>query len=44
MIRNDMIGKRIPSNKIGNIEEYIDDVKDYTNLINKKQAVLQSFR
>ena len=36
MIRNDMIGKRIPSNKIGNIEEYIDDVKDYTNLINKK--------
>jgi hypothetical protein len=36
MLRNDMIGKRIPSNKIGNIEEYIDDIKDYTNLINKK--------
>jgi hypothetical protein len=36
MIRNDLIGKRIPTNKIGNTEEYIDELKDYTNIINKK--------
>jgi transposase len=35
MIRNDLIGKRIPTNKIGNTEEYIDELKDYTNLTNK---------
>jgi hypothetical protein len=36
MIRTDLIGKRIPTNKIGNTEEYIDELKDYTNIINKK--------
>jgi len=37
MLRNDMIGKRIPNIKIGsNTEQYIDELSDYTNIKNKK--------
>jgi len=37
MLRNDLIGKRIPSAKVGsNSEEYIDELIDYTNIKNKK--------
>ena len=36
LIRNDLIGKRIPNNKIKNEEKYIDDLDDYTKLQNKK--------
>jgi hypothetical protein len=37
MLRNDLIGKRIPNIKIGsNSEEYIDELTDYTNIKNKK--------
>jgi transposase len=35
-LRNDMIGKRIPNKKILNSEEYIDELKDYNNIKNKK--------
>jgi hypothetical protein len=37
MLRNDLIGKRIPNIKIGsNTEQYIDELTDYTNIKNKK--------
>jgi transposase len=37
MLRNDLIGKRIPNIKIGsNTEQYIDELSDYTNIKNKK--------
>jgi len=37
MLRNDLIGKRIPNIKVGsNSEEYIDELTDYTNIKNKK--------
>jgi len=36
LIRNDLIGKRIPNNKIKNDEKYIDELDDYTQLQNKK--------
>jgi len=37
LLRNDMIGKRIPNMKIKtNKEQYIDELEDYTNLKNKK--------
>ena len=37
MLRNDLIGKRIPLPKIGsNTEQYIDELPDYTNIKNKK--------
>ena len=37
MLRNDLIGKRIPSAKVGsNYEEYIDELSNYTNIKNKK--------
>jgi hypothetical protein len=37
MLRNDLIGKRLPITKIGsNIEQYIDELTDYTNIKNKK--------
>jgi hypothetical protein len=37
MLRNDMIGKRIPNIKVGsNSEQYIDELTDYTNIKNKK--------
>jgi len=37
LLRNDLIGKRLPTMKKGiNNEEYIDEVKDYTFLQNKK--------
>jgi hypothetical protein len=37
MLRNDLIGKRIPNIKIGsNSEQYIDELSDYTNIKNKK--------
>jgi len=37
MLRNDLIGKRIPNIKIGsNTEQYIDELPDYTNIKNKK--------
>jgi len=37
MLRNDLIGKRIPSAKVGsNAEQYIDEISDYTNIKNKK--------
>ena len=37
MLRNDLIGKRIPNIKVGsNTEQYIDELTDYTNVKNKK--------
>ena len=37
MLKNDLIGKRIPNVKNGsNKEQYIDELTDYTNLKNKK--------
>jgi hypothetical protein len=37
MLRNDLIGKRIPLPKVGsNTEQYIDELPDYTNIKNKK--------
>jgi len=37
MLRNDLIGKRLPLIKIGsNAEQYIDELTDYTNIKNKK--------
>jgi transposase len=37
MLRNDLIGKRIPNIKIGsNTEQYIDELTDYSNIKNKK--------
>jgi hypothetical protein len=37
MLRNDVIGKRIPNIKVGsNSEQYIDELTDYTNIKNKK--------
>lgn len=37
MLRNDLIGKRIPNIKVGsNAEQYIDELSDYTNIKNKK--------
>jgi transposase len=37
MLRNDLIGKRIPNIKVGsNDEQYIDEISDYTNIQNKK--------
>ncbi len=37
LLRNDMIGKRIPNIKVGiNKELYIDELTDYTNIKNKK--------
>lgn len=35
-IRNDLIGKRIPTNKTPSTEKYIDELDDYTELKNKK--------
>ena len=37
MLRNDLIGKRIPNIKIGsNTEQYIDELSDYSGIKNKK--------
>ena len=37
MLKNDLIGKRIPNIKVGsNTEQYIDELTDYTNIKNKK--------
>ena len=37
MLRNDLIGKRLPSSKVGsNTEQYIDELSDYINIKNKK--------
>ena len=37
LLRNDLIGKRLPYTKIENNKElYIDEIIDYTNIINKK--------
>jgi hypothetical protein len=37
MLRNDLIGKRLPNIKVGsNTEQYIDELSDYTNIKNKK--------
>jgi hypothetical protein len=37
MLRNDLIGKRIPNIKVGsNTEQYIDELTDYSNIKNKK--------
>jgi hypothetical protein len=36
LIRNDLIGKRVPSKKVKNGEEYIDELTDYSKLQNKK--------
>jgi len=37
MLRNNLIGKRLPNIKIGsNTEQYIDELTDYTNIKNKK--------
>ena len=37
MLRNDLIGKRIPNIKVGsNTEQYIDELSDYTDIKNKK--------
>jgi hypothetical protein len=36
LIRNDLIGKRIPSSKNKNNEKYIDELDDYKQFQNKK--------
>jgi transposase len=36
LLRNDMIGKRIPKNKKNGMEKYIEDLDDYSKLQNKK--------
>ena len=37
MLRNDMIGKRIPNAKVSlNTEQYIDELKDYSSINDKK--------
>ena len=37
MLRNNLIGKKIPNIKVGlNTEQYIDELTDYTNIKNKK--------
>jgi hypothetical protein len=37
MLRNDLIGKRLPHTKVSvNTEQYIDELTDYTNIKNKK--------
>lgn len=37
MLKNDLIGKRIPNIKVvSNNEQYIDELSDYTNIKNKK--------
>jgi transposase len=37
LLRNDLIGKRIPNIKVGsNSEQYIDELTDYINIKNKK--------
>ena len=37
LLRNDLIGKRLPNIKVGsNTEQYIDELSDYTNIKNKK--------
>ena len=37
MLRNDLIGKRIPNIKVGsNTEQCIDELTDYSNIKNKK--------
>jgi hypothetical protein len=37
MLRNDMIGKRIPNAKVSlNTEQYIDELKDYSSIKDKK--------
>ena len=37
MLRNDLIGKRLPLTKVSvNTEQYIDELTDYTNIKNKK--------
>jgi len=42
MLRNDLIGKRIPNIKVGsNAEQYIDELTDYTNIKNKKLVLIQ---
>lgn len=35
-LRNDLIGKRVPMKKTKNTEKYIDELKDYTDIKNKK--------
>ena len=35
-LRNDLVGKRIPNSKNTSSEQYIDELKDYSNLQNKK--------
>lgn len=35
-LRNDLVGKRIPNSKNTSSEQYIDELKDYNNLQNKK--------
>jgi hypothetical protein len=41
MLRNDLIGKRLPLTKVSvNTEQYIDELTDYTNIKNKKLFVL----
>lgn len=36
LIRNDLIGKRVPSKKVKNGEEYIDELTNYSKLQDKK--------
>jgi hypothetical protein len=43
MLRNDLIGKRIPNIKAGSNEgQYIDELTDYTNIKNKKLVCIDS--
>ncbi len=35
LLRKDKVGKRIRTNKIPNQEQYIDELKDYSNLQDK---------
>ena len=36
LLRKDKVGKRIQTNKISNGEQYIDEVKDYSKIQDKK--------
>ena len=41
MLRNDLIGKRIPNINVGsNTEQYIYEISDYTNIKNKNKKIV----
>jgi hypothetical protein len=42
-LRIDLDSKRIPNSKNSNSEQYIDELKDYSNLQNKKIVAIDRF-